>query len=113
MEQVQFGNRYDDAENEREVMMIGQDLIEQLHFPKRDVLRLNHEIIERKKAVLNLMTRINSGLLSVLIFFEDISGTKKVIAKLEAVKENELIINQKIRIPLHRIRKIQLLELEQ
>jgi len=100
-------------ENEREILMIVQESIEQLHFPKREVLRQNDEIIERKKTVLNLMSRLNSGIISVLIFFEDISGAKKVIAKLEEVRENELIISQKIRIPLHRIRKIQLIDLDQ
>lgn len=106
-------NREDSNENEREILMVGQESIVQLHFPKREVLRQNQEIIERKNTVLNLMSRLNSSIISVLIFFEDISGAKKVIAKLEEVRENELIISQKIRIPLHRIRKIQLIELEQ
>lgn len=90
--------------------LVLQEAITQLHFPKQEVLFQQQQVVKRSEMVANLMGQINARKLIVSIFFEDIAGLKKVEAIILSVRNNELVIGAKIKIPLHRITHIQLLE---
>ncbi len=96
--------------NEQGILTVPQDVVAFLHFPKQEVLRLRQDLKERTDILGYLMSQLNAGILHVSILFEDIAGAKKVDATLTAVLENELVIYPHMRIPIHRIKRIQIRE---
>jgi|GEM_PF-2239180 len=96
--------------NEREIPTIAEEAVAFLHFPKQEVLRLRQELKERTDFLLYLMNQLNVRILQVRILFEDIAGAKKIDATLTKVLENELIIHPDMRIPIHRIKQIRVIE---
>lgn len=106
MNQNERDLRHQKDENSPVPRVVNNEMIDRLHFPTQDVLRIQQEKLQRTTILSKILSRLSFGIIPATIFFEDISGVKKVNTTIQAISENEVVIHQKARIPIHRITEI-------
>ncbi len=89
------------------VQKIKKEIINNLHFPKEDVLIENNKRVLRGNALKECLFLGNDFHHKVLIFFEDIEGEKVVETTVWGLTDTQVILKKNVFIPINRIKEVQ------
>lgn len=87
---------------------IEKEQIENLRFPSNDVLQDDSLIQERTKDLERALSLGNLEHSKIKIFFEDAESLKFVETTVWAVTDKQVILKQRVGIPINRIHTLQL-----
>lgn len=82
------------------------NMIEQLHFPKEDVLTLSFDKNQRTKDLQHANILGNVYQTKVSLLFEDIEGTKVVKTTVAELTEKDVCLASNFKIPVHRVVRV-------
>jgi hypothetical protein len=92
---------------EKNTITINLEEVISLHFPTDDVFFSKEEQQNRLKQVEGLMTTENVMEQPMKIMFQDIEGMKCICTTICGLSEKEVVLKNKVRIPMQRILKIE------
>jgi hypothetical protein len=92
---------------EKNTVIINLEEVISLHFPTDDVFFSREEQQNRLKQVQGLMTIENVMNEPIKIVFQDIEGMKCICTTICGISEKEVVLKNKVRIPMQRILKIE------
>ncbi len=92
---------------EKNIVIIHLEEIISLHFPTDDVFFSKDEQQNRLKQVQLLMTTRNVMNQNMKLVFQDIEGMKCICTTICGLSEKEVVLKNKVRIPMQRILKIE------
>lgn len=92
---------------EKNTTIINLEEVISLHFPTDDVFFSKEEQQNRLKQVEGLMTTENVMEQTMKIMFQDIEGMKCICTTICGISEKEVVLKNKVRIPMQRILKIE------
>ena len=92
--------------NKQKPVEVSDKLINELHFPKEDVLNLNFDKNQREKDLQHAVILGSVYKTKVSVLFEDIEGLKKVTTTVEGITSSSVNLDQNANIPIHRVVRI-------
>jgi hypothetical protein len=92
---------------EKNTVTVNLEEVISLHFPTDDVFFSKEEQQNRLKQVEGLMTTENVMEQPMKIMFQDIEGMKCICTTICGLSEKEVVLKNKVRIPMQRILKIE------
>ncbi len=90
------------------ILPVQKEDLEQLSFPKEDVLSGNEAIEQRRRSLEQSVVLGNTYKGKTKIVFADSEGIKQIETHIWGLTDNRVILKQGIVIPIHRIYEVKL-----
>lgn len=88
--------------------LVEKEKVSSFHFPDREVLKSENEILLRKSEIGRAIALGNLEHQKVKIYFEDDKKKRKVDTTIWAVTEEAIVLKQNVIIPIRRIHKLEI-----